>query len=59
AAPQVLPGLFVPLAGSFTGVLLLEEFPISEDAFEGWPDRENDGTLRARPCPGHGLSLKQ
>ena len=58
-APHFLPGLFVHLAGTFNGVLLLEEFPIVEDAFEGWPDRENDGTLRARPCPGHGLSLKQ
>jgi L-alanine-DL-glutamate epimerase-like enolase superfamily enzyme len=57
-APHFLPGLFVQLSGTFEGQLLLEEFPILEDAFEGWPERDKDGTLRARNCAGHGLSLK-
>ena len=57
-APHFLPGLFVQLSGTFEGRLLLEEFPIMEDAFEGWPERGTDGTLRPRACPGHGLSLK-
>lgn len=57
-APHFLPGLFVQLSGTFEGQLLLEEFPIMEDAFEGWPERDADGTLRPRACPGHGLSLK-
>lgn len=57
-APHFLPGLFVQLSGAFGGRLLLEEFPIIEDAFEGWPERDADGALRPRACPGHGLSLK-
>lgn len=57
-APHFLPGLFVQFAGTFDGQLLLEEFPIIEDAFEGWPERASDGTLRPRSCAGHGLSLK-
>lgn len=57
-APHFLPGLFVQIAGTFKGQLLLEEFPIMEDLFEGWPEREKDGTLKPRDCAGHGLSLK-
>lgn len=57
-APHFLPGLFVQLSGTFQGRLLLEEFPILEDAFEGWPERAGDGTLSPRDCAGHGLSLK-
>lgn len=56
-APHFLPGLFVHLSGAFEGQLLLEEFPILEDAFEGWPERNSDGTLQPRDCAGHGLSL--
>jgi L-alanine-DL-glutamate epimerase-like enolase superfamily enzyme len=57
-APHFLPGLFVHLAGSFGGQLLLEDFPIIEEAFEGWPERDKNGTLRPGTCVGHGLSLK-
>lgn len=57
-APHFLPGLFVQLSGTFDGTLLLEEFPILEDAFEGWPERAGDGTLRPGDSAGHGLSLK-
>lgn len=57
-APHFLPGLFVHLSGAFAGELLLEEFPIVEDAFEGWPQRSADGLLRPRSEPGHGLVLK-
>ena len=57
-APHFLPGLFVQLAGSFGGRLLLEEFPIVEEAFDGWPERRPDGTLCARDCAGHGLVLR-
>lgn len=58
-APHFLPGLFVQLSGTFEGRFLLEEFPIIEDAFEGWPERDSDGSLRPRDCAGHGLSLKR
>jgi L-alanine-DL-glutamate epimerase-like enolase superfamily enzyme len=56
-APHFLPGLFVHLSGAFNGQLLLEEFPIIEDVFEGWPKRGGDGMLRPRDCAGHGLEL--
>ena len=56
-APHFLPGLFVQLSGTFECELLLEEFPILEDAFEGWPERDTDGRLRPRDCAGHGLTL--
>lgn len=57
-APHFLPGLFVQLSGTFDGRLLLEEFPIVEDVFDGWPERDSNGALRPRDCAGHGLSLK-
>lgn len=57
-APHFLPGLFVQLSGTVEGQLLLEEFPIIEDAFEGWPERDGGGMLRPRDCAGHGLLLK-
>ncbi|MAK55768.1 MAG: hypothetical protein CML17_07995 [Pusillimonas sp.] len=57
-APHFLPGLFVNLSGTFDGQLLLEEFPIIEDVFEGWPERGSDGMLGPRDCAGHGLVLK-
>ncbi|ROT46700.1 enolase C-terminal domain-like protein [Pusillimonas sp. NJUB218] len=57
-APHFLPGLFVNFSGAFHGQLLLEAFPIVEDAFEGWPERGADGMLQPQDTPGHGLSLK-
>lgn len=57
-APHFLPGLFVHFSGAFQGQLLLEAFPIVEDAFEGWPERSADGRLQPRDTPGHGLRLK-
>lgn len=55
-APHFLPGLFVHLAGAFDGQLLLEDFPVIEALFEGWPARSG-GTIAASTRPGHGLSL--
>ncbi|MGE0563512.1 MAG: enolase C-terminal domain-like protein [Pseudolabrys sp.] len=57
-APHFLPGLFVHLAGAFGGDLLLEEFPLIESAFEGWPAVARDGTMTPPQTVGHGLRLK-
>lgn len=58
-APHFLPGLFVHLNGSFGGALLLEEFPLIEEAFEGWPRIDEQGMIIAVDEPGHGLRIKQ
>jgi L-alanine-DL-glutamate epimerase-like enolase superfamily enzyme len=57
-APHFLPGLFVNMSGAFGGELLLEEFPLIEPLFAGWPQRNSDGLLAPREVPGHGLTLK-
>ncbi|MCZ6861669.1 MAG: hypothetical protein O7I42_15580, partial [Alphaproteobacteria bacterium] len=56
-APHFLPGLFVHLAGVTTGGIWIEDFPLFEDAFEGWPEMTSDGFMSAREVPGHGLTL--
>jgi L-alanine-DL-glutamate epimerase-like enolase superfamily enzyme len=57
-APHFLPGLFIHLSGAFDGQLLLEEFPLVEPAFDGWPQVASDGTLVPSDRPGHGLTLR-
>lgn len=56
-APHFLPGLFVHLAGVATSGLWIEDFPLLEEAFEGWPEMTRDGVMSARGATGHGLSL--
>jgi len=56
-APHFLPGLFVHFAGLATYGLWIEDFPLLEEAFEGWPEMTADGVMSARDVPGHGLSL--
>lgn len=58
-APHFLPGLFVHLVGAFGGELLLEEFPLIESAFEGWPALEAVGTMTPPPAIGHGLRRRK
>ncbi len=55
-SPHFLPGLFVHLAAAAPNVTWLEDFPLLEPLFAGWPAMEN-GTLAMRDTPGHGLSL--
>jgi L-alanine-DL-glutamate epimerase-like enolase superfamily enzyme len=54
-APHFLPGLFVHLAAAAPSVTWLEEFPLLEPLFDGWPVLHNDGTMTLRDVPGHGL----
>jgi L-alanine-DL-glutamate epimerase-like enolase superfamily enzyme len=56
-SPHFLPGLFVHLAAASPAVTWLEDFPLVEPLFEGWPEMKADGTLEPRSSPGHGLAL--
>jgi L-alanine-DL-glutamate epimerase-like enolase superfamily enzyme len=58
-APHFLPGLFVHLNGAFGGNLLLEEFPLIEPAFDGWPAIDGKGMLVPSAAIGHGLSVSE
>lgn len=57
-APHFLPGLLVHLNGTFGGSLLLEDFPLIEEAFEGWPSMEDHGMMAPLNEPGHGLRIR-
>jgi L-alanine-DL-glutamate epimerase-like enolase superfamily enzyme len=55
-APHFLPGLFAHLAAAAPNVTWLEDFPLLEPLFTGWPERAADGTMAPRDVPGHGLA---
>jgi len=56
-SPHFLPGLFVHVACVSPSVTWLEEFPLLESLFEGWPELGPNGLLKPREVPGHGLSV--
>ena len=56
-SPHFLPGLFVHVAAAAPSVIWLEEFPLLEPLFEGWPTLSANGTLQPRAVPGHGLTI--
>jgi L-alanine-DL-glutamate epimerase-like enolase superfamily enzyme len=56
-SPHFLPGLFAHLAAASSAVRWLEEFPLLEPLFDGWPEIAKDGTMSASAAPGHGLVL--
>jgi len=58
-SPHFLPGLFVHLAAAAPAVTWLEDLPLIEPIFEGWPEMTGEGLLSPRDVPGHGLSLAQ
>lgn len=55
-SPHFLPGLFVHLGYACPNLTWLEDFPLLEPLFTGWPVLA-DGTLTATAAAGHGLSL--
>ena len=57
--PHFLPGLFVHLAAACPAVTWLEDFPLLEPLFEGWPELQQNGTIAPREVPGHGLTLRK
>ena len=56
-SPHFLPGLFIHLAAAAPNVTWLEDFPLIEPLFSGWPEMSADGTLTLPSAPGHGLAL--
>lgn len=56
-SPHFLPGLFAHLAAVSPAFTWLEDFPLLEPLFEGWPERTSGGLLSPRDVPGHGLTL--
>ena len=57
-SPHFLPGLFIHLAAAAPNLSWLEEFPLIEPMFEGWPELAADGTLAMRAVAGHGLRVR-
>lgn len=53
-SPHFLPGLFVQLASACPALSMLEDFPLIEPLFDGWPEVRG-GRMRATARPGHGL----
>jgi L-alanine-DL-glutamate epimerase-like enolase superfamily enzyme len=58
-SPHFLPGLFAHVAAAAPSVRWLEEFPLLEPLFDGWPVIARDGTITASSSPGHGLALTE
>lgn len=58
-SPHFLPGLFVHLAAAAPAVTWLEDLPLIEPMFAGWPEMTRSGLLSPRDAPGHGLSLAE
>jgi len=58
-APHFLPGLFVHLASAAPNVTWLEDFPLLEPLFSGFPVMAADGTIGPSDSPGHGLTLAE
>jgi L-alanine-DL-glutamate epimerase-like enolase superfamily enzyme len=58
-SPHFLPGLFVHVAAAAPALRWLEEFPLLEPLFEGWPAIDATGMMTASAGPGHGLSLSE
>jgi L-alanine-DL-glutamate epimerase-like enolase superfamily enzyme len=55
ASPHFLPGLFVHLATACPNLVMLEEFPLLEPLFDGWPPTTG-GHISVPPnTHGHGL----
>jgi len=57
-SPHFLPGLFVHLGYACPNMTWLEDFPLLEPLFTGWPETV-DGNLTARNAAGHGLTLAE
>jgi L-alanine-DL-glutamate epimerase-like enolase superfamily enzyme len=55
-SPHFLHGLFVHLAAASPAVTWLEDFPLLEPLFDGWPDTAS-GHVTITPSAGHGLRL--
>jgi L-alanine-DL-glutamate epimerase-like enolase superfamily enzyme len=57
ASGHFLPGLFIHVAAAAPNLTWLEEFPMLEPLFTGWPQMSKQGMLVLPTAPGHGLAL--
>lgn len=55
-SPHFVPGLFVHVGAVSHSIRWLEDFPLLEPLFEGWPS-VTDGAIAMPTSTGHGLSL--
>ncbi len=58
-SPHFLPGLFVHVAAASPSVKWLEDFPLLEPMFEGWPALLRSGQMQPGTAAGHGLTLSE
>jgi L-alanine-DL-glutamate epimerase-like enolase superfamily enzyme len=58
-SPHFIPGLFVHAAAASRSIRQLEEFPLIEPLFEGWPTCDAQGRVMPGPESGHGLRLQR
>jgi L-alanine-DL-glutamate epimerase-like enolase superfamily enzyme len=59
-SPHFLPGIFAHLAAASSSVQWLEDFPLLEPLFDGWPMMGKNGTLTPDGrLPGHGIQLSE
>ncbi len=58
-SPHFLPGLFAHVAAAAPALRWLEEFPLLEPLFEGWPGVDANGAMMASSASGHGLELSE
>jgi L-alanine-DL-glutamate epimerase-like enolase superfamily enzyme len=56
-SPHFLPGLFVHVAAVSQSLRWVEEFPLLEPLFDGWPTVSPEGNMTPSGSPGHGLAL--
>ncbi len=58
-SPHFLPGLFVHVAAAVSSIRWLEDFPLLEPLFDGWPVMSQNSTMGPSDMPGHGLVLSE
>ena len=58
-SPHFLPGLFAHVAAAASAMRWLEEFPLLEPLFDGWPRIDAKGLMAATQSSGHGLALNE
>jgi L-alanine-DL-glutamate epimerase-like enolase superfamily enzyme len=57
-SPHFLPGLFVHAGAASKSIRQLEDFPLVEPLFEGWPACDAHGRMMPGAESGHGLRLR-
>lgn len=58
-SPHFLAGLFVHVAAASSSLRWLEDFPLLEPLFDGWPEISAEGNMSLTGSAGHGLALSE